>query len=104
MASDGKPSELKSNALILPAHGSSAGGSYSTADDLLKYVTALQHGKLHSSESGQMGIAGGSPGVNAAVEAGLRGGYNVIVLCNLDPRVAERTARVIRSYLSRVKT
>lgn len=100
----GNPSELRSNTLMLPARGSSAGGSYSTADDLLKYVTALQQGTLRSSEGGRIAIAGGSPGVSAAVEAGLRGGYNVIVLCNLDPRVAEQMARVTRFYLNRVKT
>lgn len=46
-----------------------------------------------------MGIAGGAPGINAVVEAGLPGGYDLIVLTNLDPPAAERVARLVRGWL-----
>ena len=47
-----------------------------------------------------IGIAGGAPGLNAAMEGDLRGGYDVIVLANLDPPAAGRVARLIREALS----
>ena len=95
--------ELRSNVLMQPGRGSSAGGGYSTADDMLRFANALASGKIHSREGASMGIAGGSPGVNATMETGLPGGYTIIVLCNLDPPVAEKTSRQIRSYLNRIK-
>jgi len=36
----------------------------------------------------------------AAVEGDLRGGYDVIVLANLDPPAAERVAQLIRKALA----
>jgi CubicO group peptidase (beta-lactamase class C family) len=95
--------ELRSNILAQPGRGSSAGGGYSTADDLLKYAMATGSGKVLSRDGGQMGIAGGSPGCNAVLESALPGGYTAIILCNLDPPVAEQTARQIRNYLNRIK-
>ena len=97
-----------------PARGSSAGGGYSTAEDLLKFSLALQTGKIQNSELAPMqqssngkftglGIAGGSPGVNAALEIMPETGYTVIVLSNYDPPSAEKPIRQIRSFLSRVK-
>ena len=62
--------ELRSNRSLLPARGSSAGGGYSTAEDLLKFVNALEQGKIQSGEfRGGLGIAGGAPGLNAALES-----------------------------------
>ena len=99
--------ELRSNVLVSPARGSSAGGGYSTVDDLLKFVTALEGGRfpggLPGALPGALGIAGGAPGLNAAVESGIPGGYTVIVLANLDPPAAEQAARQIRQWLARVK-
>jgi D-alanyl-D-alanine carboxypeptidase len=92
----------QSNYATLPARGSSAGGGYSTAYDLLKYVVALQNGTLTSREAqGGFGIAGGSPGVNACVEWNPKDGYAVIVLSNYDPPSAESVARQIRLWLLR---
>jgi hypothetical protein len=48
-----------------------------------------------------VGIAGGAPGLNAAMEGNLPGGYDVIVLGNLDPPAAERVARLVRSALAK---
>jgi CubicO group peptidase (beta-lactamase class C family) len=95
--------ELRSNVLTLPGIGSSAGGGYSTVGDLLKFVNALESGKLHSSEGSGLGIAGGAPGINAAIESGIVGKYTVIVLCNYDPPLAEDTAMALRQWMMRVK-
>ena len=95
-------SPRESNYPTLPARGSSAGGGYSTAHDLLKYVVALENGKLTSREAnGGFGIAGGSPGVNACVEWNPKNQYVVIVLSNYDPPSAENIARQIGLWLPR---
>ncbi|MGH7742003.1 MAG: serine hydrolase domain-containing protein [Candidatus Eiseniibacteriota bacterium] len=80
----------------LPERGSPAGGGYSTAPDMAKFARALREGKLVSAkyapqmvgESAALGIAGGSPGVNALLQ--LNGPYTVVVLANLDPPAAEQ--------------
>jgi CubicO group peptidase (beta-lactamase class C family) len=91
-----------SNYGTLPARGSSAGGGYSTAEDLLKYTMALGKGALrHPDAGGGMGIAGGAPGLNAALDWDPRSGYAMIVLSNYDPPAAERVARQIRQWLPR---
>jgi CubicO group peptidase (beta-lactamase class C family) len=87
------------NSNILPGRGSSAGGGYSTAHDLLRLLNALRAGKIPSGPPAGVGIAGGAPGLNAAVEGDLPGGYDVIVLANLDPPSAERLARIVRGWL-----
>ena len=91
---------LSRNAELLPGRGSSAGGGYSTAHDLLRLLNALRAGKIPSGPPpGAVGIAGGAPGLNAAMEGALPGGYDVIVLANLDPPAAERVARLVREWL-----
>jgi D-alanyl-D-alanine carboxypeptidase len=112
----------RSNTFQLPARGSSAGGGYSTARDLLKFGAALKAGKLvtpaYSSWilahgdgppesnpsdriSGSLGIAGGSPGVNAALLIDADRGYTVAVLCNADPPTAEKAFKKISGFLPR---
>ena len=100
-AQDADPSTpLKPNTDFLPGKGSSAGGGYSTAHDLLRLVNALRAGKIPAGPPPGVDIAGGAPGLNAAVEGDLRGGYDVIVLANLDPPAAERVAQLIRKALA----
>ncbi len=100
-AQDADPSTpLKPNTDFLPGKGSSAGGGYSTAHDLLRLLNALREGKIPAGPPSGVGIAGGAPGLNAAVEGDLRGGYDVIVLANLDPPAAERVAQLIRKALT----
>lgn len=81
----------------LPQKGSSAGGGYSTARDLLRYAQAVRDGKVASpgSERG-FGLAGGAPGLNAALESDAERGFVIVVLSNLDPPAAESVARRIR--------
>ena len=78
--------------------GSAAGGGYSTALDLLTYVTAVRAGRFPGAEA-DMGIAGGAPGTNAIVEA--RGEWVVIVLTNLDPPVREEIGLALADALTR---
>lgn len=95
---------LRTNVETLPARGSGAGGGYSTAEDLLKFANALRDGKLlgpeYAERMGGLGIAGGSPGVNAALD--MVGPYTLVVLANLDPPTAERTAGTVRSFVRRL--
>jgi D-alanyl-D-alanine carboxypeptidase len=101
----GPPGPGRSNASFLPARGSSAGGSYSTAADLLRFTRALP--KLLSPASCRelfrippgapptaqpaIGWGGGAPGVNASVR--LEGAWEVVVLANVDPPAAEEVGR-----------
>jgi D-alanyl-D-alanine carboxypeptidase len=93
---DGK--EWVNNRISRPARGSSAGGGYSTAPDLVKFAEAIASGKLKSSTPG-LGIAGGSPGMNAALEYDPAKGVAIVVLSNYDPPSAERVARQIREWM-----
>jgi len=99
--SGGEGAARSRNTDFLPGKGSSAGGGYSTAHDLLRFLNALRAHKIPSApEAGTVGVAGGAPGLNAAVEGDLPGGYDVIVLANLDPPAAERVSRLIRTALA----
>jgi CubicO group peptidase (beta-lactamase class C family) len=97
----------RNNMYTRPARGSSAGGGYSTAGDLLKLIAALESGKLAAPETARfaasgMGIAGGAPGISASVETLRRNGYRVIVLSNYDPPTSEKVARKISSWVKRI--
>jgi CubicO group peptidase (beta-lactamase class C family) len=86
----------------LPGRGSSAGGGYSTAADMLKFVLALKDKTLFLPDTASgIGIAGGAPGINSVVEWDPRSGYIVIVLTNFDPPTAGQAARRIMSWLPR---
>ena len=90
---------LRPNGRDLPGRGSSAGGGYSTAQDLLRFLQALSEQRIPNGLPAGLGIAGGSGGMNAIVEGDLPGGYDLIVLANLDPPAAERVARMTRGWL-----
>jgi CubicO group peptidase (beta-lactamase class C family) len=90
---------LHRNTETLPGRGSSAGGGYSTAHDLMRFVQALRDRKIPGGPPPGIGIAGGAPGMNATVDGDLPGGYDLIVLANLDPPTAERVARTVRGWL-----
>ena len=83
----------------LPGRGSSAGGGYSTLDDLYRFAQARRAGTLGLAPAkDELGIAGGAPGVNAALEMGPD--YTLIVLENLSPPAAEALAREVRGWLT----
>jgi CubicO group peptidase (beta-lactamase class C family) len=90
---------IRRNTSDLPGRGSSAGGGYSTAADLLKFLQALRGHRIANGPPSGLGIAGGSGGINAVVEGDLPGGYDLIVLSNLDPPSAERVSRMTRAWL-----
>ena len=92
------------NTASLPGRPSSAGGAFATAGDLLRFTNALQANKLTSQKwtnwilgnsfepvgTPSLGIAGGAPGLNAAVE--LDNGWTVIAMSNYDPPSARTAA------------
>ncbi len=105
-------SGLSDNAFSRPMRGSPAGGGYTTLDDMLRFTRALRAGTLLRPETMRdgfaemgpgpggevgLGIGGGAPGLNAAVE--VNGPYTIIVLANLDPPAAERVASQLRRWL-----
>lgn len=87
------------NTSELPGRGSSAGGGYSTAQDLLKFLKALREDRIASGLPAGLGIAGGAAGMNAVLEGDLPGGYDLVVLANLDPPAAMSVARMTREWL-----
>jgi D-alanyl-D-alanine carboxypeptidase len=100
-----------------PWRGSPAGGGYSTAQDLTRFVEALAAGRILKKETVPrfydarlgaggaltvgMGIAGGSPGVNALVMAD--DDWVLVVLANVDPPAAETLGRTARGWLRRLQ-
>jgi len=102
---DGPHSTWCNNVYTAPERGSSAGGGYATAPDLLKFAAALEGGKLLDARDttavlqGGIGVAGGAPGINADVEIDPASGYVLVVLSNYDPPSAERVAATIRGYI-----
>ncbi len=102
------------NTDTLPWRGTSAGGGYSTAGDLLRFAQALEGGKLISKASlaaattpfkehygygfgiqGEgafrtYGHGGGAPGMNGELDIFPQSGTVVIGLSNLDPPAASR--------------
>jgi CubicO group peptidase (beta-lactamase class C family) len=108
------------NTNTLPYRGTSAGGSYSTVEDLARFAHALLSHKLLSPRStellitgkvtdapgvryaygfedardargnGWVGHGGGAPGMNGDLKIYPKSGYVVAVLANLDPPAAQR--------------
>ncbi len=111
------PNVLQSNVGLIGASGSAAGGAYATAADLLAFDSALREGRLLNPQmtawmllvrveaakgrraGGELGIAGGAPGINAAMESD--GTWTVVVVGNLDPPSAEQACIAIARQLRR---
>ena len=92
--------QLRSNVLMHGASGCAAGGGYATAADLLTYAEALRRGRVPDvAPSNGIGIAGGAPGINSALEQ--NGPWTVIVLTNLDPPAGEDIGRSLARALYR---
>lgn len=112
--------EWMENTMRLPARGSSAGSSHSTARDLFNFDRAVRRHRLlkpgwtrwfygapvPTADDDDKSIvrtpgafAGGAPGVNAVVVSD--GDSTIVVLANIDPPVAEALGeRVIQPALS----
>ena len=121
---------LRPNTATLPYRGISAGGGYSTVEDLLKFATALMRHRLLNAEytallitgkvgglgdrmyaygfedgrkngSGAVGHGGGAPGMNGDLRIYPKTGYVVAVLSNLDPPAAQQVSAFLDSRLSK---
>jgi D-alanyl-D-alanine carboxypeptidase len=106
---------LKDNVDMHGVAGSAAGGAYATAADLLAFDSALREHRLLDAKGtawlldtdvpasgragGELGIAGGAPGVNAILES--NGTWTTIVLANLDPPAAGQLGTSIQRQLTR---
>jgi CubicO group peptidase (beta-lactamase class C family)/predicted aspartyl protease len=103
---DHELTERVPNTKTLPGRPSSAGGAYASAADLLRFYDALLADRLLSTKwtnwmlndsfdnarrSPEIGVAGGAPGLNAAIE--ISGGWTVIAMANFDPPSAGAVAR-----------
>ena len=90
---------LRDNTSLLPGRGSAAGGGYTTIADVKRFLSALRNQKIAAGPPAGIGIAGGSPGVNAVIEGDMPGEYDLIILSNFDPQSAERIAERVREWL-----
>jgi D-alanyl-D-alanine carboxypeptidase len=86
------------NTETLPGRGSAAGGGYTTAQDLVRFLQALRERKVPGGPPPGVGVAGGAPGINAILDGDIAG-YDLVVLANLDPPAAETVARIVRGWL-----
>jgi CubicO group peptidase (beta-lactamase class C family) len=118
----------KPNTDTLPYRGTSAGGGYSTVEDLVRFATALRTnrllnahytdllttGKVDTGGNGKyaygfqdtvvqgvrsFGHGGGAPGMNGDLRIYPQSGYVIAVLSNLDPPAAGRVSQFIGDRL-----
>jgi CubicO group peptidase (beta-lactamase class C family) len=113
------------NTDTLPYRGTSAGGGYSTVEDLARFAQALLTHKLLSPDAtellttgkvktgpggryaygfedardadanGWVGHGGGAPGMNGDLRIYPKSGYVVAVLANIDPPAAQRVSEYV---------
>jgi CubicO group peptidase (beta-lactamase class C family) len=118
---------LSPNTDTLPYRGTSAGGGYSTVEDLMRFATSLESHKLLDSQFTELlttgkvdtgggkyaygfqdetingtrcfGHGGGAPGMNGGLQICPGPGYVVAVLANMDPPTASRVEDFITNRL-----
>jgi len=123
----GGNNQWQPNTNLLPYRGTSAGGGYSTVEDLLRFANALQENKLLNAYYTEMlttgkagtpdstyaygfvdhkingtrcfGHNGGAPGMNGDLQICPGPGYAVAVLANIDPPAASRVSDFITNRL-----
>jgi len=122
------PDGWSPNTDTLPYRGTSAGGGYSTVEELLRFANALQNHKLLDAEHTDLlttgkvdtpgggkyaygfgersfgsvhcfGHGGGAPGMNGDLEICPGPGYVVAALANLDPPAASRASEYVLNRL-----
>jgi len=119
--------DWKANIDTLPYRGTSAGGGYSTVEDLARFAEALKDHKLLDALYTEMlttgkpgtpqnsyafgfedrmingmrcyGHGGGAPGMNGDLKICPQSGYVVAVLANMDPPAATRVSDFITNRL-----
>jgi CubicO group peptidase (beta-lactamase class C family) len=116
------------NTDTLPYRGTSAGGGYSTVEDLLRFANALANHKLLNAQYTELlttgkvdtpgggkyaygfsdrtvagmrffGHGGGAPGMNGDLQICPQSGYVIAVLANIDPPAASRISEFIANRL-----
>ena len=122
-------SGLQPNMDTLPYRGTSAGGGYSTVEDLLKFASAVTNHKVLDARNTELlttgkvntargvkyafgfmdddtdatmrhfGHGGGAPGMNGDLEIYPQSGYVIAVLSNLDPPAAGRISDFVCNRL-----
>jgi D-alanyl-D-alanine carboxypeptidase len=122
----GKPGGLQANTPGMPWAGTSAGGGYSTAGDLLLFANALQSGKLldpallrqattdqtnqgygfgfYVLKDGGYGHGGGAPGINGEMHVVSKKSYVVAVLANRDAFMATEMEDFVEAILPASET
>jgi len=121
------PGTTRPNTDTLPYRGTSAGGGYSTVEDLLHFAEALQQNKLLNAHYTELlttgkpgtpdntyafgfedrkvngircfGHGGGAPGMNGMLQICPGPGYVIAVLANLDPPTATRVSDFVLNRL-----
>jgi CubicO group peptidase (beta-lactamase class C family) len=123
------PGPATDNRDTLPYRGTSAGGGYSTVEDLFKFATALENhklldaahtdmlwsGKVETGRGGDkygfgffdtaegglecFGHGGGAPGMNGDLKICPKPGYIIAVLANVDPPAAQRASNFAANRL-----
>jgi len=126
--SSAAPEAWRPNTDTLPYRGTSAGGGYSTVEDLFRFAMALPSHKLLDAEHTELlttgkvntpgggkyaygfgdetisgircfGHGGGAPGMNGDLKTCPGAGYVVAVLANLDPPAASRVSEFVLNRL-----
>ncbi len=122
-------SGLQPNTDTLPYRGTSAGGGYSTVEDLLRFANAVTNHKVLDAKNTELlttgkvntargvkyafgfmdddtdaamrhfGHGGGAPGMNGDLEIYPQSGYVITVLSNLDPPAASRISDFVCNRL-----
>jgi D-alanyl-D-alanine carboxypeptidase len=122
------PGPWTANTDTLPWRGTSAGGGYSTVEDLFKFAMALENHRLLDAEHTEMlvkgrvdrpggdrygygfavrddggmscfGHGGGAPGMNGDLNICPGSGYVIAVLANMDPPAADRASGYVSARL-----
>ncbi|MHA2356549.1 MAG: serine hydrolase domain-containing protein [Candidatus Thorarchaeota archaeon] len=110
-----KGTERRENHFLIGTKGSSAGGGFSTLDDLVAFEVAIQENKILSPEASKrvfrpinddpgrrmpgFVIAGGAPGISAFFDKNYDLGIAIIVLSNYDPDETEPVYSQLRKIV-----
>ena len=113
--SDDTGIERRENHFLIGTKGSSAGGGFSTLDDLLAFDKAVHENKILSPEFSKrvfmpisadpnkkapgFVIAGGAPGISAFFDKNYNLGVSIIMLSNYDPDDTENVYTQLRSIV-----
>jgi CubicO group peptidase (beta-lactamase class C family) len=112
---DDRSTVRRENHYLIGSKGSSAGGGFSTLDDLLAFDNAVQENKILGPDFSKrvfmplsadpkkkapgFVIAGGAPGISAFFDKNYELGVSIIMLSNYDPDDTERVYAQLRNIV-----